>query len=254
MLADLLPALIFSLLLVFARVGAMLMVLPGFGETYISPRVRLVIALALSIVVQPVVGGALPAVPAQPFDLLPLLFGEIVIGVFIGGSIRLLVSALHVAGIVISFQSSLGFAQFFDPAQGTQGALLGSFLTIMGMTLIFVSDLHHLMLMAVADSYQLFPAAVMPPLDDFAQTAARFVAGSFLVGIQISAPFIAYALVLYIGMGLINRLMPQMQVFFIVMPLQITFALMFFMITLGAMALWFLEHFEEGVAMFLAGG
>lgn len=254
MLADLLPALIFSLLLVFARVGAMLMVLPGFGETYISPRFRLMIALLLSVVIQPVVGPDLPPMPAQPIELLPLMFGEIVIGVFIGGSIRLLVSALHVAGIVISFQSSLGFAQFFDPAQGTQGALLGSFLTVMGMTLIFVSDLHHMMLGAVADSYLLFPAAVMPPLNDFAETAARFVAGSFLVGIQISAPFIAYALVLYIGMGLVNRLMPQMQVFFIIMPLQITFALTFFMITLGAMAIWFLEHFEEGVAMFLAGG
>ena len=88
MLADLLPALIFSLLLVFARVGAMLMVLPGFGEAYISPRVRLVIALALSVVVQPVVGGALPAMPAQPLDLLPLLFGEIVIGVVDGGPQR----------------------------------------------------------------------------------------------------------------------------------------------------------------------
>lgn len=254
MLADLLPTLTFSYLLVFARVGAILMVLPGFGEPYISPRVRLVIALAMSIVVQPVVGAGLPAVPEQPVELLPLLFGEILIGVFIGGAIRLLVSALHVAGIVISFQSSLGFAQFFDPAQGTQGALLGSFLTIMGMTLIMMADLHHLMLRAVADSYVLFPAAQAPPVDDFAIMAANAVAQSFLIGIQISAPFIAYALILYIGMGLVNRLMPQMQVFFIVMPIQIILALVFFGLTLGAIAFWFLEHFEAGTMIFLAGG
>jgi flagellar biosynthetic protein FliR len=253
-LADLLPTLTFSYLLVFARVGAILMVLPGFGEPYISPRVRLVIALAMSIVVQPVVGAGLPAVPEQPVELLPLLFGEILIGVFIGGAIRLLVSALHVAGIVISFQSSLGFAQFFDPAQGTQGALLGSFLTIMGMTLIMMADLHHLMLRAVADSYVLFPAAQAPPVDDFAIMAANAVAQSFLIGIQISAPFIAYALILYIGMGLVNRLMPQMQVFFIVMPIQIILALVFFGLTLGAIAFWFLEHFEAGTMIFLAGG
>lgn len=254
MLADLLPTLTFSYLLVFARVGAILMVLPGFGEPYISPRVRRVIALAMSIVVQPVVGAGLPAVPEQPVELLPLLFGEILIGVFIGGAIRLLVSALHVAGIVISFQSSLGFAQFFDPAQGTQGALLGSFLTIMGMTLIMMADLHHLMLRAVADSYVLFPAAQAPPVDDFAIMAANAVAQSFLIGIQISAPFIAYALILYIGMGLVNRLMPQMQVFFIVMPIQIILALVFFGLTLGAIAFWFLEHFEAGTMIFLAGG
>ncbi|WP_417517697.1 flagellar biosynthetic protein FliR [Minwuia sp.] len=254
MLADLLPALTFSFLLVFARVGAILMVLPGFGEPYISPRVRLVIALGLSIVVQPVVAAGLPDMPLQPVTLLPLLGGEIIIGIFIGGAIRLLVSALHVAGIVISFQSSLGFAQFFDPAQGAQGALLGSFLTIMGMTLIFMADLHHLMLRAVTDSYILFPAAQAPPVDGFAEMAAEAVANSFLVGIQISAPFIAYALILYIGMGLVNRLMPQMQVFFIVMPMQILLALLFFMITLGAMGVWFLEHFEAGTTQFLVGG
>ena len=163
MFAELLPSLIFSYLLVFARVGAILMVLPTFGEPFISPRVRLVIALAMSVVVEPVVGGTLPEAPLQPVGLLPLIFGEVLIGVFIGGAIRLLVSALHVAGIVISFQSSLGFAQFFDPAQGAQGALLGSFLTIIGMTLIMVADLHHLMLRAVADSYVLFPAAQAPP-------------------------------------------------------------------------------------------
>lgn len=254
MLADLLPSLTFSYLLVFARVGAILMVLPGFGEPYISPRVRLVIALAMSVIVQPVVGGGLPEVPGQPIELLPLLFGETLIGVFIGGAIRLLVSALHVAGIVISFQSSLGFAQFFDPAQGTQGALLGSFLTIMGMTMIMLADLHHLMLRAVTDSYVLFPAGQAPPVDDFAQLVSNIVAQSFFIGIQISAPFIAYALILYIGMGLVNRLMPQMQVFFIVMPIQIILALLFFMMTLGAIGVWFLQHFETGTSMFLVGG
>jgi len=254
MLTGLLPELTFAYLLVFARVGAILMVLPGFGETYISPRVRLVIALALSIVVQPVVSQGMPGMPNAPVDLLPLLGGEVLIGIFIGGAIRLLVAALHVAGIVISFQSSLGFAQFFDPAQGAQGALLGSFLTLMGMTMIFMSDLHHLMLMAVVDSYELFPVAGGPPVDDFALMATQAVANSFFVGIQISAPFIAYALLLYIGMGLVNRLMPQMQVFFIVMPLQIMLALLFLMITLGAIGLWFLEHFESGTATFLVGG
>ena len=132
--------------------------------------------------------------------------------------------------------------------------MLGSFLTIMGMTLIMMADLHHLMLRAVADSYVLFPAAQAPPVDDFAVMAANAVAQSFLIGIQISAPFIAYALILYIGMGLVNRLMPQMQVFFIVMPIHIILALVFFGLTLGAIALWFLEHFEAGTMIFLAGG
>ncbi len=251
MLAEVLPATIFSTLLIFARVGAMIMVLPGFGEPYIPPRVRLGIAMGLSIVLQPVLVDALPPIPAQPVSLLPLIAGEVLIGVFIGGMVRLLVTALHVAGIIISFQASLGFAQSFDPAQGAQGALIGSFFSIMGMVMIFMADLHHMMMFAVSDSYLLFPAATVPPLEDFARTASNWVANSFLIGLQISAPFIAYALVLYIGMGLVNRLMPQMQVFFIVMPLQIMLAFVIMMMVLGASMMWFLEHFEAGIAMFL---
>ena len=177
--------------------------------------------------------------------------GEALIGIFIGGAARVLVTALHVAGIVISFQASLGFAQFFDPAQGAQGALLGSFLSIMGLVMIFMADLHHMMMYAISDSYVLFPAATVPPMEDFAKTAAGWVANSFLIGVQISAPFIAYALVLYIGMGLVNRLMPQMQVFFIVMPLQIMLAFVIMMMVMGASMMWFLDHFESGLAMFL---
>jgi flagellar biosynthesis protein FliR len=250
-LAEVLPVTIFSTMLIFARVGAMIMVLPGFGEPYVSPRVRLGIALALSIVLQPVLVATLPPIPEQPVSLLPLVAGEALIGIFIGGAARLLVTALHVAGIVISFQASLGFAQFFDPAQGAQGALLGSFLSIMGLVMIFMADLHHMMMYAISDSYVLFPAATVPPMEDFAKTAAGWVANSFLIGVQISAPFIAYALVLYIGMGLVNRLMPQMQVFFIVMPLQIMLAFVIMMMALGASMMWFLDHFENGLAMFL---
>ncbi|MEC9347257.1 MAG: flagellar biosynthetic protein FliR [Pseudomonadota bacterium] len=253
LLADILPATVFTFLVIFARVGAMLMAMPGFGETFVSQRIRLVMALAIAAVIMPVVGAGVPDMPAQPVQLLPLIAGETLIGIFIGGLLRLLVTALHVAGVVISFQSSLGFAQFFDPAQGTQGALVGSFLTIMGLTLIFVTDLHHVLLRAVVDSYTLFPIARLPAAADFARTATEWVGASFLIGTQISAPFIAYALVLYIGMGLVNRLMPQMQVFFIVMPLQILLALVFLTVTLGALAVWFLDHFEERAAMFLVG-
>ena len=251
MLAEILPATIFSTMLIFARVGAIIMVLPGFGEPYVSPRVRLGIAMALSIVLQPVLVATLPPIPLQPVSLLPLVAGEALIGIFIGGAARLLVTALHIAGIVISFQASLGFAQFFDPAQGAQGALLGSFLSIMGLVMIFMADLHHMMMYAISDSYILFPAATVPPMEDFAKTAAGWISNSFLIGVQISAPFIAYALVLYIGMGLVNRLMPQMQVFFIVMPLQIMLAFVIMMMVLGAAMMWFLDHFEAGLATFL---
>jgi len=254
MLVDIVPATLFSFLLVFARIGAIFVVLPGFGEAYISPRIRLSIALAMTFAVLPFVEDGLPGLPDGVVALILLLSGEVTIGLFIGLAAKLTVSALHIAGMVISFMSSLGFAQFFDPAQGTQGALIGSFLALMGMMVIFTSDLHIPMLRAAAESYTVFPAALAPPLDSFAELAIDFVAGAFGIAMRIAAPFIVYALVLYLGMGLLNRLMPSMQVFFLVMPLNIMLSMFLFTITMGAILLWYADYFAAAIATFLPNG
>jgi len=251
MLAQILPADLFSTLLVFVRLGAALLVLPGFGEIYISQRVRLALAFTLTIVVAPLVVHTLPAQPAMPVELVVLIGGEAAVGLLIGGAARLMISGLHVAGTVIAFQSSLAYASTIDPTQGTQSALVATLMTILGTVLIFASGLHFMMLQAMIDSYELFPPAALPPFQDFMEAAIGFVTGAFRVGMQIAAPFIVYGLVLYMGMGLMARLMPQMHVFFIILPLQIVAAFFVLMVTLGAIMVWFLDYFEEGLAQFL---
>lgn len=251
MLAQILPADLFSTLLVFVRLGAALLVLPGFGEIYISQRVRLALAFTLTIVVAPLVVHTLPAQPAMPVELVVLIGGEAAVGLLIGGAARLMISSLHVAGTVIAFQSSLAYASTIDPTQGTQSALVATLMTILGTVLIFASGLHFMMLQAMVDSYELFPPAALPPFQDFMEAAIGFVTGAFRVGMQIAAPFIVYGLVLYMGMGLMARLMPQMHVFFIILPLQIVTAFVVLMVTLGAIMVWFLDYFEEGLSQFL---
>ena len=251
MLAQILPADLFSTLLVFVRLGAALLVLPGFGEIYISQRVRLALAFTLTIVVAPLVVHTLPAQPTMPVELVVLIGGEAAVGLLIGGAARLMISGLHVAGTVIAFQSSLAYASTIDPTQGTQRALVAPLMTILGTVLIFASGLHFMMLQAMGDSYELFPPAALPPFQDFMEAAIGFVTGAFRVGMQIAAPFIVYGLVLYMGMGLMARLMPQMHVFFIILPLQIVAAFFVLMVTLGAIMVWFLDYFEEGLAQFL---
>ncbi len=251
MLAQILPADLFSTLLVFVRLAATLMVIPGFGEIYISQRVRFTLAFVLTLVVAPVVVHLLPGQPASPLELVFMISGEAAVGLLIGASARLLISALHVAGTIIAFQSSLAYASTVDPTQGTQSALVATLMIIIGTVLIFASNLHFMMLQAMVDSYELFPPAALPPLQDFMEAAVNFVAGSFKVGMQIAAPFIVYGLVLYMGMGLMARLMPQMHVFFIILPLQIIAAFFVLMVSLGAIMVWFLDHFERGLAQFL---
>jgi len=251
-LQQLLPAGAFVFLLAFARLGAILMVMPGIGEAYVAPPVRLALALALTLTVSPSIAPGLPALPGSPFGLLFLVGVEIVIGLFVGGIARLLITSLQVAGNIISLQSGLGSAMFFDPNQGAQGAAFANFMTLVGVTCIFAADLHLLLLRAAVDSYSLFPVGRALPSGEFAELAGRMVADSFLLGVQISAPFLVYGLIFNVGLGLLNRLMPTLQVFFIMTPIQIVVALGLFALTLSAGTAWFLDHFEESGAALLA--
>ncbi len=252
MLADLVPAGLFAFLMVFTRIGAVMMVLPGIGETYVPARVRLALALTMAAAITPGLVGLLPPLPAQPMILAPLLIGEIAVGLLLGLTARLALTGMHVAGTVIAFQSGLGFAQFYDPGQGQQGALIGTFLGLAGVTLIFATDLHLLVIRAAYDSYQLFPPNAAIPASDFSEMAVKMVSGAFKLGVQIAAPFLVYGLAFYVGLGLLSRLMPQLQVFFIAVPAQIAISLALLAIVFGAIAMWFIDYFETSIAVFLA--
>lgn len=251
MTVDLLPATALSFLLIFARVGTLVMILPVIGETMVPARVRLVFALTLTLLFFPVVSTALPGVPQTLGRLVWLLFSEIAIGFFIGLLVRMIMSALQVAGAVIAMQTGLGFAQSFDPTQGQQSALFSSFLSMLGITLIFVMSLHHLFIAAIHDSYQIFPPGELPPVQDGLVMAIRTVADTFALGVQIAAPFLAFGLIFYFGLGILARLMPQVQVFFVAAPANIMIGFVMFAALLGVMMMWFLAHVENALAPML---
>ncbi len=252
MLAEVLPTEIFGFFLVFVRLGGALMILPGIGERFIPVRIRLAVTLVLTLALAPIVADTLPELPVQFLPMFLLILGELVVGVLIGGVARITMAGLHVAGTLIAFQTGLGFALFLDPTQGTQGALIATFLNLLGLVLIFATDLHFVMIQALADSYLLFVPGALPPVGDFSQLAVQFLSGTFRIGVQIAAPFIVFGLVFYIALGIVARLMPQFQVFFIAMPLQIMLGLTILALVLPAGTLWFLNHFEANMSLFLA--
>jgi flagellar biosynthetic protein FliR len=237
-----LPALGAAFLLVFARTGTMLMLLPGIGEQNISARMRLTIALILAAILLPLHRSAYHInTGALGLDMV-MLVDEIMVGAVLGLTARLTISALEVAGSVIAQQLGLGFVTAVDPTQGTQGMLLGNFLTLLGITLFFATDMHHLVLAALNDSYTLFEPGEVPATGDVAALVTRTVSGAFRIGVQLSAPFLAFGLVFNIGLGLLSRLMPQMQVFFVALPASILIGLLFLVLVLGAMMGVFLDY------------
>lgn len=250
-LSEVLPADVMTLSLVFSRVGTMVMVLPALGEATIPPRARLALALALTLVMAPVVGATYPATAGNNIGLIArLVISEIVIGLAIGLIVRMTLSAVQVAGNVIATQTGLAFSQTFDANQGTQSALLSMFLSLLAVTLIFATDMHHLLIAGIEHSFTLFPPGKMPSTGDFMKLAVDTVTGLFTTGLQMSAPFIVFGLILHAAAGVIARVMPQLQVFFIAMPLNILAGFVILGLTLSTMMLWFLEAFQTQAQLF----
>lgn len=241
--------------LVFCRVGAAIMVLPGFGESFVPPQIRLMLALVIAMVVAPVVGPTLAPMVAPPLTGLELTIAtEIGVGLFVGGAARLMLSALQVAGNVIAFQTSLAGAMAFDPTSSSQAPVTGTFLSMLGLVLIFTADLHHLMLSGIVESYRMFAPGALPPIGDFAEAGTRIVAEAFQVGLQLSAPFMLVGITVTVGMGLLSRLMPQVQIFFLAVPVQVMLGLLVLALTLSVGMRWFMEDFAEGLRSLLFGG
>jgi flagellar biosynthetic protein FliR len=199
---SLLPVLAAVFMLAFARVGAMVMLLPGLGESNIPVRVKLSIALLLTLIILPLHRQAYHVDMTSMTSLLVLMMHEIVIGIILGATARVTLSALQVAGSIIAQQVGLGFVTSVDP---TQGETMSS--------------------------------------GDVASLATQAFTTAFKIGLQLSAPFLVFGLVFNIGLGVLARLMPQMQVYFVGVPLSIFAGFLILGLVLTAMMGTFLDYF-----------
>jgi flagellar biosynthesis protein FliR len=240
---SLLPVLAATFMLVFARVGAMVMLLPGLGESNIPVRIKLAVAVLLTFVILPLHRQAYQIDMQSMAPLVVMMIHELIVGIVLGATARVTLSALQVGGAVIAQQMGLGFVTSVDPTQGQQGVLIGNFLTMLGVTLLFATDSHYLVIAALNDSYAIFSPSDLMPSGDIAELASRAFTAAFKLGVQLSAPFLVFGLVFNIGLGVLARLMPQMQVYFVGVPLSILAGFLIFSLVLVAMMSTFLNYF-----------
>lgn len=254
MLEQFLTTGVFAFMIIFVRFGTAVMIIPGIGDSFVPANIRLYMALAFSLVMTPVIMPFVPT-PVPAFGaLISLLVIEFMTGLFIGTIARILMMALDTAGMLISLASGISNAQVFNPSLATQGSIFGAFLSMLGVTLLFVTNLHHLLFRGLVESYQMFPIGGVPNTGDMADLMAKAVSASFMTGFQIAMPFVIISIVLYAGMGVLSRLMPQVQVFMLAVPFQILLALITLMFVLSASMLFFLSRFEDGMVYFLSQG
>lgn len=250
-LTEYLPLQAFQILLVFARAGSAMLLLPGVGETFLPTRVRLLFAGGLALAVGPVIAPQLPPEPPSPAGLLSLLTGEVLIGVYFGLVSRILWLTLDTTGRVISFSTGLASATIFNPSVAEQGTAIGLILTMLGMLLLFITDLHHMVIRAVVESYTVFKPGGPLMLGDLSEAVVELVSSSFKVAIQLSAPFYVFSLLFFVCLGVLARLMPQLQIFFIALPAQVYGGLLVTGTILGAMMTAFLTYYADTAATYL---
>jgi len=239
--------------MIFARIGAVLLMLPGVGESYVPPRIRLSLALVVSLALWPVVSASLPALPATLGGMAGWIIREVLVGLAIGALLRMFLTALATAGEVVALQTTLAFAQTANPTQASPGSTLSAFLMLLGTTLIFATNTHHLFIAGLVGSYDLI-APVRPLVTgDFAAMAVRTLADAFTLGVQLAAPVLVFAIIFNLASGLVGRVMPAFQVYFAAAPLSIILGLSVFALSLGVLGTVFIDRYRAMAGVFAGG-
>jgi len=197
--------------LVFLRVGAVMALMPAFGERVVPLRVRLALALAFTAITAPAVAGDLPAAPGPLAAL-----GEVAAGLALGMVLRLAVLVLQIAGQVAAQSSSL--AQLFGAAAADPQPAMGRLAVMAGLALAVTAGLHLRVAEAMILSYHVLPAGRLPEAAALSHWGVGRIAGAFGFAVTLAMPFVAAGLVYNLALGVINRAMPQLMVVLVGAP------------------------------------
>jgi flagellar biosynthesis protein FliR len=246
------PSTVLAVFVLFCRIAACLMLMPGFSSDRVPTQARLFLVLAVTLALAPLLVGRIE--PALQDGSLPvvarLIISESLIGALIGLLGRLFFIALEALATTAAMAVGLGSVLAAAIEDSDMAPQLVGFLTLAATTLFFVTDQHWEVLRAVADSYGALPVAdgfgAQPSLVRLADLASR----TFYLTLRISSPFIIFGIVVNLAIGLANKLTPQIPVYFISTP----FVLAGGMFLLYFISKQFLQLFISGFSTWLASG
>lgn len=208
-----------TFMIILARIAGILFTAPVFDSRNIPIQVKAGLSAALAIVLFPSIDARF--VSNSVWVLGGSLLGEAVVGMIIGLGARIIFSAVELAGQVIGFQMGLGIVGVIDPFSQAQSSLLAQFQNILAMMLFFVLNIHHIFLAAVAKSYQLVPISGFTLSGPLLKILMSMAANMFVLSMKIGAPIMAVNLFVSVGLGIVARTVPQINVFIVGFPLKI---------------------------------
>ncbi len=232
-------------MLVFGKVIGFLSWLPGFGQREIPHSIRIVLAVALTIVITPIVEAGLQIDHANFALFLVILVREVLVGCFLGIICKVMLLALELVGQHVGSLSSLSSANILNPSFEHQTPIHSNFLLVVAGTALMASEFHHQLIHGLVESYRLFHLNENLPWSDWADGMTQMVGQSFAYGFQLSIPFIILGLVFQMVAGLLNRLLPQIPIFYMMMPAQILLGHLAFWMLSSVLVGAFLQFFED---------
>ena len=247
---DAVPLEAAAFLILFARIGAVLMLLPVFSEDAVPGQIRLLIALGTTAGLWGLVGSQAMPAAAHGGALPGILVTELLIGLGLGMLVKIMFQAIAMAGSIVSLQIGLSSAVIFDPSQGGQAPLLSKLVSVAAAVVCMSLAVHHLWIASIVRSYVIFPVGAPPPVGDFATLALHTTTRAMGLGISLAAPLLVYGIVFNTALGLAARLAPAIQVFFVAQPLNLILGIALFATVLGTM----LSGFATAMAQWMQTG
>jgi flagellar biosynthesis protein FliR len=220
----------YGVLLIFLRVAAIVFSAPVLDTDTVPVTFKAALAFAVSILLLPVVDRV---VTARDLSLTVFVIGilsEIVIGVTIGLSVKLLFAGIQLAGQMAGYQMGFAVANVMDPSTSAQIPILAQVYNLTAMLVFLAINAHHMFFSALVESYTILPPLSMVLSARLVEMMMGLAGNMFVVAIKVGAPLIAVLLVTTIGLGLVARTVPQIQIFVVAMPLKIVLGLVFMMI------------------------
>ena len=208
------------MMLILARISGLFLSAPFFSRTAGPNRIKVILVLALTIVIYPLVSPWPHEGEGSPMVMFHAIVIELIIGAILGMLVHWVLLSVQVAGGVMGFQMGLSMAMVMDPTSGLQEGVLSNLLYLTGLMLFLVVDGHHLLLEGLARSFHSLPiGSGLPPAGTLLEAGVAALLRMFQLALLIAAPIIGFTKMLYLGMGLINKASPQIQVFFLSMPI-----------------------------------
>lgn len=227
--------------LILIRVSVILFMFPFFNAPAVPVFSKTGLALIISIILFPVINNNMLVFPDTPWGIAQVIIAELVVGMILGLLVQMFFEGVRMMGQFVGFQTGFAIANILDPQSGAQVSILSNMSYLMAMVLFLILNGHHVLLSAIRESFEIINVGALSLQREIFQKIVRTSADMFVIAIRIGAPAIAALLFVKVALGLITKLMPQMNVMIVAFPVQVVVGLFFFGVCLRV-----LLRFMEG--------